>query len=405
MPAPKRRPEGITIRHSKGCEGRAERGSCDCRPGYQAQVYSPRDKKTIRKTFRNLAEARAWRSHAQDAIRRGALRAPSRETVAEASEKWLEAARAGVVRTRSGELYKPGALRGYAQAFHSRIVPELGNLRVSAVTRNDVQDLVDRMLAEGLAPSTVKNAILPLRAMYRRLVSRSEVTENPTLGLALPASSARRERIARPAEAAKLLAALEPEDRAVFATALYAGLRRGEIKGLRWCDVDFGTGLIRVERGWDDVEGPIAPKSRSGRRRVPLSRPLRALLAEHRLGRGGGTGEELVFGRGNGRPLAAEWVTERARKAWKGLSLDPIGLHECRHTYAAFMIAAGVNAKALSTYMGHSSITVTLDRYGHLMPGNEDEAAEMLAFYLDRETPADEAICGEPVNRVKASTG
>src|SRR5829696_5122360 len=67
----------------------------------------------------------------------------------------------------------------------------------------------------------------------------------------------------------------------------------------------------------------------------------------------------------------------------RGLTgLAPIGLHECRHTYAAFMIAAGVNAKALSTYMGHASITITLDRYGHLMPGSEGEAAKMLEGYL-----------------------
>jgi integrase len=65
-----------------------------------------------------------------------------------------------------------------------------------------------------------------------------------------------------------------------------------------------------------------------------------------------------------------------------GAGLEPIALHECRHTYAAFMIAAGVNPKALSTYMGHASITITLDRYGHLMPGAEDEAASMLAAYL-----------------------
>ncbi len=65
--------------------------------------------------------------------------------------------------------------------------------------------------------------------------------------------------------------------------------------------------------------------------------------------------------------------------------LEPIGLHECRHTYAAHMIAAGVNAKALQTYMGHSSITITLDRYGHLMPGSEKEAAGMLGAYLERE--------------------
>jgi integrase len=83
--------------------------------------------------------------------------------------------------------------------------------------------------------------------------------------------------------------------------------------------------------------------------------------------------------------MNSDWMTRRARKAWRDKGLEPIGLHECRHTYAAFMIAAGVNAKALSTYMGHSSITITLDRYGHLMPGNEEEAAGMLEVYLARE--------------------
>jgi integrase len=64
--------------------------------------------------------------------------------------------------------------------------------------------------------------------------------------------------------------------------------------------------------------------------------------------------------------------------------LSPITLHECRHTFASLMIAAGVNAKALSTYMGHSSIQVTYDKYGHLMPGNEEEAAGLLDTYLER---------------------
>ena len=84
--------------------------------------------------------------------------------------------------------------------------------------------------------------------------------------------------------------------------------------------------------------------------------------------------------------FCSDALTARARGAWASRELEPIGLHQCRHTYAAFMIAAGVNAKALSSYMGHSSITVTLDRYGHLMPGNEVEAAAMLAAYLERDT-------------------
>jgi integrase len=72
---------------------------------------------------------------------------------------------------------------------------------------------------------------------------------------------------------------------------------------------------------------------------------------------------------------------------WRSPSLQllrPITLHECRHTFASLMIAAGVNAKALSTYMGHSTISITMDRYGHLMPGNEAEAAGLLDAYLER---------------------
>jgi hypothetical protein len=195
--------------------------SCDCPPGYQAQVFSPRDVKTIRKTFRTLGGARAWRSEAQSALRRGTLRAPTRTTLEQAAADWLVGAKQGVIRTRSGEPYKPSALRAYEQALRTKILPALGLLRLSTVTRSAVQDLVDRLVAEGLSPSTVRNAILPLRAIYRRAISRSDVLVNPTLGVALPAVRAKRERVAQPAEAQALLDALQPEDRPVWAAALY----------------------------------------------------------------------------------------------------------------------------------------------------------------------------------------
>jgi integrase len=383
---PRPRPEGVVVRHSRGCS--THNGtSCDCRPGYQAQVFSQGDGKTIRKTFRTLSDARAWRAETHRALRLGMVRAPTRTTVAEAAAEWLRAANAEVVRTRNGQPYKPSALRSYEEALRTKVVPELGHVRLSAVTRASVQDLVDNLIASGLKPSTIRNAILPLRAIYRRAVSRSEVLVNPTLGLALPAVRARRDRIARPAEATALLDALTPQDQVVWATALYAGLRRGEIKGLRWRDVDFDHGLIRVEQSWDDKAGPVDPKSRAGRRRVPLAKPLRIHLAAHRLRSFDGE-EDLVFGRSGSRAIHTDALVRRARRAWRKHGLEPIGLHECRHTYAAFMIAAGVNAKALSAYMGHSSITMTLDRYGHLMPGHEGEAAAMLAEYLERQETA-----------------
>jgi Phage integrase family len=90
-----------------------------------------------------------------------------------------------------------------------------------------------------------------------------------------------------------------------------------------------------------------------------------------------------VFGE-DGRPFAYEPALARAREAWEAKQLEPLGLHEARHTAASVMIAAGVNVKALSEFLGHASITITLDRYGHLLPGSIAEAATLLDAYLAR---------------------
>jgi integrase len=380
--APPRRPEGIQPRHARACAAR--RGApCSCTPSYQAQVFSKRERKVIRKTFRTLAEAKAWRQDSLVALRKGRMRSPTRTTLNEAAELWLSGAKEGLIRTRSGDRYKPSALRSYEGALLTKALPELGQLRLSSVTRNSIQDLVDRLVAEGFAPSSVRNTVLPLRAIYRRAMSRSEVAENPTLGLLLPAVRTRRERVARPQEASALIEALAATDRALWATALYAGLRRGELQALEWEQVDLAEGLIRVERSWDPVAGPIEPKSNAGRRRVPISGALRRHLLAHRLRQGRSHG--LVFGSERGGTFDPPSAMARAKAAWAKARLSAIALHECRHTYASFMIAAGVNAKALSIYMGHASITITLDRYGHLMPGAESEAALLLDSYLERE--------------------
>jgi len=116
--------------------------------------------------------------------------------------------------------------------------------------------------------------------------------------------------------------------------------------------------------------------------KTPIPEVLRPFLLEHRLqsGRSGG----LVFRSSAEQPFDYWRVIEAAGRNWKAAKLTKIGLHEARRTFASLMIAAGVNAKALSTFMGHSTITMTLDRYGHLMPGSEDEAAALLDSYLER---------------------
>ena len=127
------------------------------------------------------------------------------------------------------------------------------------------------MMAEGLNASTIRNTLMPLRAIFRRALARGEVAVNPTSGIELPAVRGRRDRIAAPDEAEKLIAAVPEGDRPLWATAMYAGLRRGELMALRWEDVDLAAGVIRVERSWDPKERAfVTPKSRAGQRTVPL---------------------------------------------------------------------------------------------------------------------------------------
>jgi integrase len=155
------------------------------------------------------------------------------------------------------------------------------------------------------------------------------------------------------------------------------------LRALRVSDVDFAAGVISVERGWDPVEGAIELRSRAGRRRVPIAAVLRDHLVEHsaRVRR---ADDELIFGTTAESPFTGNMLQRRADKAWEAEQLGRISTRVPPHVRLA-EIAAGVNAKALSSYMGHSSITVTLDLYGHLMPGNESEAAGLLDAYLNAQ--------------------
>ncbi len=383
-------PTGIRVRHRQTCRA-GLRGRCTCSPSYEAAVFSARDAKKIRKSFSSLAAAKAWRDETATALRKGALRASKGATLRDAADAWLDAAEEGTIRSRSGLPFKPSTLRVYQQALRQHVLPDLGGRRLGEIRLVDVQDLVDRLLGTGADPSTVRNAVAPLRVIFRRALARGDVAVNPTRGLELPSVAGRRDRIVSPSEAEDLLAVLLSHDRALWATALYAGLRRGELLALEWSNIDLGAGHIRVERSFDPKERVfIAPKSRAGVRSVPIASVLRGYLIEHRLATG--RTEGLVFGATATRPFTPSNATRRAATAWRKENkrrakqelqlLQPISLHECRHTFASLMIAAGVNAKALSSYMGHASVTITFDRYGHLMPGNEREAAALLDAYL-----------------------
>jgi|tagenome__1003787_1003787.scaffolds.fasta_scaffold20948766_4 integrase len=374
---------GIRQRHGNACRTRGE-GRCQC--PWEASVYSAKDGRKLRKTFPTRAAAKAWRDDAAGQIRRGQLRAPTPVTLDEAATEWLAGATAGIVRTSTGDPYKAASLRAMEKSLRLRVLPHVGRVKLSAITRRDCQDLVDRLQADGWSASTIDSAVLPLRAIYARAIDREQLSVNPTVKLRMPRAADGRDRVAAPIEAASLLAALPDQDRGLWAVALYGGLRRGELMGLRWADVDLTANLLHVRRGYDDRTGEfITPKSRKGVRTIPIAKALRAHLLAHRLATVGGD-DALVFGRSSGEPFAAQTIAKRAKAAWKAAGLTPITLHECRHTFASLMIGAGCNLKAVSTFCGHASVTITADRYGHLFPGAEDEAGALLDAYLDAAT-------------------
>jgi integrase len=395
--------EGIRKRHSKGCNARSG-GRCNCNAGWEASIYLTREGRKLRRTFARESEAKSWRTDARAAANARSLRTPSQVTVEQAAWLWLEAARSGAVRDRSGHQYKPGTLREYGRALGLRVLPDFGGLRLSELTRAELQDFVDRMLDRKLAASTIRNTMNPLQAIYRHAVRRELVAVNPTREVDLPAARGRRERIATAAEAARLIAALPDSDRPIWATAFYAGLRRGELQALRASDIDLRRAEITVQRSWDQYEGPISPKSKAGVRTVPILGVLRDQLDARVLA----TGSDLVFGRGVDEPFGPKGIADRAKRVWATVNerereaaeregrdpelLRPITLHECRHTFASLLIDAGVNPKAIQEFMGHATIEETFSRYGHLMPGARDQARELVDAYLRSSRAANPKI-------------
>jgi integrase len=374
---------GVYRVHRRTC---TDRGSCTCPAAYQAVVSTFREGKRIpiRKHFESIKAACQWRQDASSAARAGKLPVPTRITLWQAAEDLLDGMRGGRIYDRSGRPYKPSTVRGYATHLRIYILPVLGHLRLSTITRRELQQLLERLQGEPLklSASTIRNVLCPLQVIFGRALHDEQLAVDPTIGLRLPAARGKRDRIASVEEARALRDALAECDRALWSVALYAGLRRGELQALRWRNVDFEQRVIRVEKSWDQVAGEIDVKTKAARRTVPMEDGLRRELVAHKL-RTGRTDDELVFGRTPHDAFVPSTVRLRALEAWATAELEPIGLHEARHCAASFFIASRMGAKELSVYMGHSSIKITFDTYGHLMPGGLAQAADRLSAFLD----------------------
>jgi integrase len=315
-------------------------------------------------------------------LREAAAAPPELPTLSEYAAALFARIDAGLLLNRNRQPYKPSARRGLEAAFRNHIEPALGDRRLDEIRRQDVQDVMDGLRARGLAPSTVRDALKPLLVVYRTAIRDEIVPSSPCVSVELDRATGKRQRVATPAEAAALLEALPLDERALWATAFYAGLRQGELAALRWSEVNLDAGVLTVAGSYDFKNHVfVDAKSVAGQgRRVAAPEPLKRYLQEHRLRSGRRTG--LVFGRTADAPFTPTWKNKVARRAWLAAGMTPITMHECRHSFASFLVAAGANVKDVQTALGHVRAQTTLDVYAKLLPGRENQLAAELERFL-----------------------
>lgn len=375
------RQPGIYRVHGRGCEG----GRCRCTPSYQAAVYVAAQDKRLRKHFPSIREAESWRAEALGAVRTGQLRAVKPRTVREAADELLAGMEDGSLLNRSRRPYKPATVRSYRRALKLRVLPTIGHLRLGDVRPGHLQRFAEGLIRDGLGASTVRNTLDPVRVIFRRAIRLGELTADPTATLDLPAARGRRHVCVGPADALALINALPETERALWALALFGGLRRGELRALRWDDVDLAAkpAIVRIARTWDDYEGAVAAKTDAGERIVPIPELVSGLLAAHGLATGR-DGDGLVFGATATRPFTPSTVRRRALRAWEAAELPYLRTHEARHAAASFLMSRpDVSPLELTRTIGHSDQRTTMNIYGHLLPDSGRRVAASLDAMIE----------------------
>jgi integrase len=348
------------------------------------------------KTFEKKRDADAHHAIVGVAVRAGTHTADSKSvTVAKAAELWLASCDAAGLERSSLEVYR--------QHVDLRIVPILGALRLSQLTVALVCGFEDRLAADGCSQSMVRNTRKLLGALIadaqeRGLVAQNVVRSLRTTRRGKDARHDRRHRrrlkvgldIPAPDEMRAIVAALAeieeaPRFRPLLLTAIFTGLRASELRGLRWDDVDLKRGELHVRQRADRYNKIGRPKSEAGERVVPLPPILVAVLREHRLAcpngelglafpnsRGTVDYRHLIVARGFWpAQIAAGVVDQHGGAKYKGL-------HALRHFYASWCINRRVDGglelplKVVQARLGHASIQMTADTYGHLFPRGDD---------------------------------
>lgn len=300
----------------------------------------------------------------------------------------------------------PTTQKTYPQIVRAHILPHIGHLRLEKVDATTLDRLYLKLHREGgrggrpLAPKTVRNVHGVLSAAFTFAVKKGLINRNPVALAETP--TAGRSDTAAPWTATELRAFIGAvaEDRleALWWLIPFTGMRRSEALGLGWDDVDFDRATVAVTHTVvDAIGGPVRrrdTKTRRSRRPISLDGVTLGKLRDHRrrqLEERLALGEAyqdlgLVFCRADGSMLRPTWVSRRFQDLRADAGIRRITLKDLRHVWATLALESGVHPKVVQERLGHSSITMTMDQYSHVIEGLDREAADTVAAVVLRSS-------------------
>lgn len=288
---------------------------------------------------------------------------------------------------------RPTTRSTYEGSMRIHVLPHLGNRRLAALTRLDIQGWVSKLIAEGVGVASVNAAHRVLRRVLATAVESNVIGRNVAQGVKVPRSPREEMRFLNPNDIQRLASAVPGRYRGLILTLAYTGIRIGEASALRVDRLDLLRGRLQVVEAYAEVKGRLilGPTKTGATRVVTLPAFVRDALERH-LTEYPPTGSPLVFTNDDGTAIRRCNFRSRVwMPALKAAGLARVRVHDLRHTSVALAIAAGAHPKEIQQRAGHSSIAITMDRYGHLFPGMDEALADRLDKLAGEWPTANEA--------------
>lgn len=329
------------------------------------------------KQFSHKKAAEQWAVNAAGEVQRGIHTPDSTSiTVAQAAQRWLDAVRANKREATT--------VAAYEQHVRLHIVPKCGARKLSQLTTPEVKRFLDEWLL-GLSRPMAVRVLRSLKAILAEAQVSGLVAQNVAQAVRPRKVTRDKAKASPPPKTAlrAILAASEAVDlkaRTVVELAIFSGMRACELRGLAWPAVDLKRGVVMVEQRADARGDMGPPKSAAGRRIIPLPPRVVAVLKQWKLACPAQP-QELVFPSQRGKPISHHiLLNDVVGPVVAAAKVGKFGLHSFRHAAASLWIEQGLNPKRVQALMGHSSIAVTFDVYGHLFEQTETDAGDAAAI-------------------------